>query len=124
VAQKRNTSGLRPPWKPGESGNLSGRPRRQPVTQEYLKALDDLVTPTLRAQLLRHGIALSKNATMAEAVGKGRVLQAITDTQAAKEVREAVEGKAPQRMELTGPCGEPMQIEDVDNDLTKKLLGR
>lgn len=27
VKQKRNTEGLKPPWKPGQSGNPKGRPK-------------------------------------------------------------------------------------------------
>jgi hypothetical protein len=26
---------LHPPWKPGESGNPSGRPRKLPITERY-----------------------------------------------------------------------------------------
>ena len=37
----RNTEGLLPPWKPGQSGNPSGRPKKKPITEMYERILND-----------------------------------------------------------------------------------
>jgi hypothetical protein len=42
------------------------------------------------------------------------------DVAAAREIREAIEGAAPQRIELTGPDGEPVAIGDNLKKLFEK----
>lgn len=39
--RERRLRNLRPPWKPGESGNPSGRPKSKPLTDACLKRLSD-----------------------------------------------------------------------------------
>ena len=33
----RNTAGLMPAWKPGQSGNPNGRPKRKPFAEEVIR---------------------------------------------------------------------------------------
>jgi hypothetical protein len=70
-------------WKPGESGNRSGRPKRKPVTEMYEAMLSD---PKLVAKL------------------KGSIEKALTRGQMAmvlqlKEMTDRVEGKVTQPIE-------------------------
>lgn len=37
-----NTEGLRPPWKPGQSGNPAGRPKSKPFKDALTEAIRDL----------------------------------------------------------------------------------
>lgn len=41
MAGKGKLENLRPPWKPGESGNLSGRPRRKPIAGALLEVFTE-----------------------------------------------------------------------------------
>lgn len=63
---ERNTSGLRF-WKPGESGNPKGRPKKLSIVKAFLDAPDDTEEGCTRIQaLLRraHEIALSGDVKM------------------------------------------------------------
>jgi hypothetical protein len=108
---------LRPPWRPGESGNPAGRPRRRPISDAYDELLQRLAPEKLRREL-----DLSEGATYADALAatlinaacKGRVAEA-------REIREAVEGKAGERpKEISGPIeirityDDPPKIRGVD----------
>lgn len=101
-----NTSGLKPPWEPGQSGNPSGRPRKRPVTDEYFQVLTEPVPEKIRLQI---------NAQMGEEIlptgatwGRAQALRRAMDAllkdghPASKEMREAIEGKAPMRIEIQG----------------------
>jgi hypothetical protein len=61
------------------------------------------ITKDMRKKLLAAGIVLPNNATFADAVAYGQVIKAIRGSSSnASEIREAVEGKATQRIELSG----------------------
>lgn len=82
------------PWKPGQSGNPSGRPKRQPISDAYRKIADKPFHEKTKARKQR-------NATFAEHAAHQQFLRAIDgDTRAITEIREAIEGKATQRIEL------------------------
>jgi hypothetical protein len=115
---------LKAPWEPGKSANPGGRPKKRRVSEAYEQVLDLPIPNGLRAQLAAAGFVSPKDATMAYALAIGQVRSALTDATSAKEVREATEGKAPQRLEHSGPEGEPMQIEEVESYLTQRLLGK
>ncbi len=98
-----NPATLKPPWKPGQSGNPTGlnagRPRKRPLTEAYDDRLRSLVPPEVRMAM-----KLPKDATWADAIALGIARKAIAgDVNAAKEQREATEGKAPQRIEIATP---------------------
>jgi uncharacterized protein DUF5681 len=81
---------LRPPWKPGESGNPSGRPKKRPLSSTYVEFAERRVPDKFRRSL-----GLPENATFADAITQALFLSAINgNVPAARELREATEGKA------------------------------
>ncbi len=81
------------PWKPGQSGNPSGRPKRQPISDAYRKFADKIFSEA--------NSKLKKGATFAEAAAFAQFIRAIRgETKSITEIREAIEGKATQRIEL------------------------
>jgi hypothetical protein len=96
-----------PRWKKGESGNPGGRPKRLPITDEYRNLADQPLPEKLRARIQKKfGVKLSEDATWSSTVSLRLFLQAIGEkpergaARSAKEIREATEGKALQRIEL------------------------
>lgn len=98
---------LRPPWKPGESGNPSGRPKRRPITDLYEKQLDQRLPEPLRLKL-----GLQEGATYGHALAFRQVQMAIMgETPAAREITDRIEGKSVARMEHGGPDGAPIAVD-------------
>ena len=96
-----------PPWPKGVSGNPSGRPKKKPITDRYEAQLEVLLPDAIRLKL-----KLKKGATYGDAVALRIIQKAITGKhEAAKEVREAIEGKARQLLEHSGPDGQPIKTE-------------
>jgi hypothetical protein len=90
MAGKGKTENLRPPWKPGESGNPSGRPKKRLLSDTYGEFGQQLLPEKLRLRL-----GFSEGATFADALTQGLFLSAINgNVAAARELREAIEGKA------------------------------
>ncbi len=102
----KNTSGLMPPWQPGQSGNPSGRPKKRPVTDEYFQLLNEPIPEKLRLQFNQSAgeEVLKPGATWARAGAFRRGLDSLMEGghMASKEMREAIEGKAPLRLEIQG----------------------
>ncbi len=91
-AGKGNKSNLRPPWKPGESGNPSGRPKRRPITDCYIRMADQEMPPDMCTQL-----GMKRGSSFADALARGQFIKAIKgEAKNASEIREAIEGKATQ----------------------------
>jgi hypothetical protein len=89
-------------WKPGQSGNPSGRPKRAPITDAYIALLSKPVP----------GDKLKR--TYAEAIAQAVAEKAIEgDTRAAQEITDRVEGRVVQKAELSGADGQPMQFESL-----------
>jgi hypothetical protein len=85
-------------FKPGNPGG-PGRPRKRPQSEAY----DSVLQMELPMEVCR-AMKLEKGSTWADAIAIAIARKAITgDVAAAKEMREAVEGKATQRIELTSP---------------------
>ena len=117
-----NTKGLKPPWKPGcASPNPSGRPR-QPLSDAYRWFLALPAWDVDIEKCKKDGFKLPEHATQAHVIAAGQGRIAIADARSAKEMREATEGKAKMRIELTGEEGGPIGVEDVDERLAQKLL--
>jgi hypothetical protein len=103
---RNGTPGNLTPYPPGVSGNPSGRPKRRPITDEYFQILSEPIPETLRlkvnAQFKEE--LLPKGTTWARAGALRRALDSLMEGghMASKEMREAIEGKAPLRLEIQG----------------------
>lgn len=85
-------------FKPGESGNPGGRPRK--VLSDAYTALMDQKFP-----------GDAKGRTYAQLIAEGQAKQAIKGkTDAAHEIGDRVEGKVRQSIELSGPDGSPVRV--------------
>jgi len=93
-----------PRFKPGESGNPGGKPKKRPITDEYF-ALANIEIPKPICKLLK--IKYIPGRTFSQANALQRFMDMLrkdgSGHRSAKEVREAMEGKAPQRVEISGP---------------------
>ena len=109
------------PFEPGKSGNPLGRPKKRPLSEAYQWFLEQPVSKNDREKMLKdHGIKLPDKATNAYVVAVGLGKLAPKEHQSAKEMREATEGKATVRVELSGPDGGP--IEEVYSEMTDEQL--
>ena len=82
-----NTKGLIP-WKPGQSGNPSGRPRTQPISDRYAHIAEEKLPENIRKKL-----KLGPGATYGDAIALRTFQVALEgDIAATREVREAIEG--------------------------------
>jgi hypothetical protein len=105
---------LHAPWKPGESGNPSGRPKRRPISDRY-EAFAELELPAewkkklrLPTSILRKIKTLGDLQVLAQFQGalKGK-------TEAAREIADRIEGKATQRIEAATAAGDEIVIRVV-----------
>ena len=93
MAGKGRTENLRPPWKPGESGNPSGRPKKRPLSDLYAEFAQRPVP-----EKLRRALGLAEGVTFAEAQTHSLFVAASSgNVRAAREIREAIEGRAGER---------------------------
>lgn len=87
MAGRGKIENLRPPWKPGESGNFSGRPKRKPVYDALLEAAD----PQTLRRIAREALARA---------GKSPAMFALVrdtlDGKPVSQVREAANGESRQ----------------------------
>ena len=98
---------LRPPWKPGECPNPSGRPKRKPLTDAYAALLDKPIPPDMARQL-----KLDESTTYAQVIAMSLVREAVKGkVQAAAEVADRVEGKITQP--ISGPEGGAIPIANL-----------
>jgi uncharacterized protein DUF5681 len=93
-------------WKPGQSGNPKGRPRREPLT-DILRAV--LAERIPKAQDPRQS-------QLAHALIRNFVLEAIRtkDTAMFAEIFNRAEGKVQDRIAVGGDDGEPIRIQSID----------
>jgi hypothetical protein len=98
MAGKGRIENLRPPWKPGQSGNPRGRPKGRPISDCYSEFADMPLPAELCRELglplgatYRHGLA----SCLFKTAMKGNV-------SAVREIREGIEGKAGERSEFAG----------------------
>lgn len=108
-------------WEKGKSGNPSGRPKRRPITEAYA-----LIAKRRVPKKIRVALQLGDKATWAEALAYGQFFNAAKGRHGnATEIREAIEGKATQRIELSGvEDAAPIRVADkVDiTQFTKEEL--
>jgi hypothetical protein len=84
-------------WAPGQSGNLSGRPHKRPISDRYAEMVESILPNDVRTAL-----GLPEGATYGDAIALAQARQAIKGKpEAAREIREAIEGKSIQRDQET-----------------------
>ena len=110
------------PFKKGQVGNPTGRPKKSPVTSRLEKFAGTLV-PSEVAKAMK----LKKGATWADAWIVMMNRQALGATKpgvvaAFKELVDRLEGKAVARVEMAGPEGGPIEIDEIRSRLFEKLL--
>jgi hypothetical protein len=118
--QPGQTRRLAPPWKPGQSGNPSGRPKvGRTVSAAYAELLD---TPgnTLKAQLENFRDKRGAAFCASDMVAVGMLTSAVNpsnrgQTSAASEITDRTEGKVPSTTALIGADGGPLRIEWVND---------
>ena len=93
-------------WKPGQSGNRRGRPRKEPLTDILREVLAEKIPKGQDPRQSSLGQALIRN----------WVLDAIRtkDTSTIKEIFDRTDGKTKDRIELGGEDGEPIRIQSID----------
>ena len=109
--EPENTSGNKLPpgmaekmWKPGQSGNPGGRPKRKPLTDAYAALLDKPIPSDMARQL-----KLDESTTYAQVIAMSLVREAVKGkVNAAAEVADRVEGKITQP--ISGADGGAIQI--------------
>jgi hypothetical protein len=104
------------PWqfKPGVSGNPSGRPRKQPITNA-LEFAADLPCPTAQKKNLETvlGVQLPHSLTLVQAVAIGQYIKAVTSTRTATFIADRVDGPLLGRLQLESPGGAPLLIPNL-----------
>ena len=103
MAGKGKLENLRPPWRPGESGNRSGRPRRSPISDCYealaevrlsKEARDALrLPPEVKRRIKTYGDLLAWAQFRSGFRGK---------TDAAREIVDRLEDRARQPVDVSG----------------------
>ena len=115
AANTARTRGLKP-WKPGQSGNPGGRPKKKPLTEAYNLILKRRVPKDVLAKL-----ALRGHPTYAQVIAMALAREAIKGkVHAAAEMADRVEG----RVSAPGDSAENplhLAVEDVRNELIAAL---
>ena len=108
----RSLKNLRSPWKPGDpSPNPTGRAKKWPITDRYHEGLEAPLEENIRLAL-----SLPKGATNKDVAAKAQIRAAIKGkTPAARELREATEGKATQRLEIVGEEGGAILVDIAES---------
>jgi Family of unknown function (DUF5681) len=105
-------------FKPGESGNPGGRPKKRPISDRYAELAELELPETGR---IKHD--LPEGATYGDALAIVMFKLALEGkTDAAREVREAIEGKTAHRQETIEPekTRKTLDIPDM-TDVYRKL---
>jgi hypothetical protein len=90
-------------WKPGVSGNPTGRPKKKPISEAYEAAVNDPLPEELRKfKLGRREIELSEGATFADLIALGQAVSAMRgNTAAAREIADRLEGRVTEKIDAT-----------------------
>jgi Family of unknown function (DUF5681) len=114
-------------WKKGQSGSLSGRPKRLPISDGYRDRAEEVLPERLRKWIIKQapqlGEVLTKGSTWGDLVVIAQFMQAMKGkTEAAREIREAVGGKSPQRLRDEGPDSGPIEVRAESIEEVKKRI--
>ncbi len=100
----RSLANLKLPFKKGEVHNPRGINRKRPITDRYYQRTEEPLPDDIRERFNRQmgKEVLKKGATWGDAIALRLCIDAVltADTGAAREIREAIEGRSPQRLEI------------------------
>lgn len=101
-------------WKPGQSGNPNGRPKRK-LSDRLERIAECPVPEDLRKWLVKKRL-ISKNlptaSTFGDIIALVQFIEALGgSTKAFKEITDRIEGKATARIELSGPDGGTIPVD-------------
>ena len=89
------------PWKPGQSGNPNGRPRKKPLTDAYLELMDKL----------GKDCGITETDTVPQIIAKMIARNAMEgDVVSAREITNRTDGLPTVHAEVTGKDGGPIQL--------------
>jgi hypothetical protein len=99
-------------FKPGQSGNPGGRPKRQPITDYLIDQLDQPIPEAMKEKLPAIFVEVyGTEATFGQILAFKLVTQGLKgDMQAAKEILDRVEGKVKQSVAMAGEDGGPVEF--------------
>ena len=101
-------------WKPGQSGNPSGRPRKLPITDRYASVAELPVPDYLLAALKLSEAEKQEIKTYGDAVALNQFRAAIKGrTEAAREIADRLEGRARQSVQVSGGDGGPIKFAEI-----------
>ena len=115
-------------WQKGQgSPNPGGRPKLLPLTGRYRDRLEEKLPEKFRRWVVQRipplAEILVEGSTYADLVVIAQILQAAKGrTEAAKEIREAVEGKALVRLRHEVPDGGPIQEGVGVEEIKKRII--
>lgn len=91
-------------WKPGQSGNPNGRPRKLPLTDDLAKVMASPIPNDIRAKLKKRGITIPVGATYSFVIAQRLADRAVDEVHvpSVREIADRVEGKPTQRIEFEG----------------------
>lgn len=116
TGRRRRIANLRPPWGPGESGNLAGRPKGSGALSKALREL--LASPKPKD---------ARGRTWAEVIADALLKKAARGNVAAiREAGDRTEGRPFQAVELTGRDGTDLVPAELPEKVVKiiELLAR
>lgn len=117
---RRNTTGLASPWKPGQSGNPKGRPKRKTLTERMLEELDKPVRDKQGKPVKDDdGNVLTKYDLLVQK----RVDDAIRTGALFVEVGDRIDPK-PKRVELRVDPRDPDEDPEADDRTIREILAR
>ena len=90
-------------WKPGQSGNPGGRPKRKVLTDAYTALLDQTISPDVARKL-----QIKESSTYAEVIAMALVREAVKGkVNAAAELADRAEGRVMERVQVNR-MGDPL----------------
>ena len=119
IKHRSNTSGLKPPWGKGQSGNPKGRPPLTKSIPDLLRRFGEWQCPDSLVKKMQTLFPNAKNLTVQEAVYLRVYTEALQgESWAVQFIADRTEGKIAQA--LTGPNNTP--IIPANYDLSKLSL--
>lgn len=128
TGKQRSLANLKPRWKPGESGNYKGRPRKEQafadITREMLssKEIDIMLT---RPDGRTSAIKIKSSESMRHAIIAALIREGIGgNVQAARELIDRTDGKATDKLSLVDDYPHKVIFQVVEADGTVREDGK